>query len=162
MVKMDEHFLHSNNLVCRASRELRRRFCRERMEGRLKDDTRRNDLGPQTSSSALYIFTINSFNQCHHRLMYWGFLFKYFPSIQHHFHLRPRNTPSSSVSKLFASLLPISPDSHWRPLFGEAMIVRCDTTGIMWNRRKVRLTDGRIPRHGIQAMVDHRIRDGPC
>ena len=56
MVEMDEHFLHSNYLVCGATRKLRRRFCRERMEGRLKDDTRRqNDLGPQTSS-ALYIF----------------------------------------------------------------------------------------------------------
>ena len=57
---MDEHFLHSNYLVCGATRELRRRFCRERMESRLKMmilDTRgQNDLGPQTSSSALYIF----------------------------------------------------------------------------------------------------------
>ena len=36
MVKMDEHFLHSNYLVCGATRELGRRFRRERMEGRLK------------------------------------------------------------------------------------------------------------------------------
>ena len=67
---MDEHFLHSDYLVRGITRELGRRFRREGMEGRLKDDTRRNDLGPQTSSSALYIFTINSFNQCHHRLTY--------------------------------------------------------------------------------------------
>jgi len=124
MVKMDEHFLHSNYLVCGAARELRRRLRRERMEGRLKDDTRRqNDLGPQTSSSALCIFTINSFNQCHHRLTYWGFLFLPFSII---FHLRPRNTTSSSVSEPFASL-PSSKDllaRTDRPLFGKAMILR--------------------------------------
>jgi len=36
MVKMDEYFLHSYYLVCGATRELRRRLGRERMEGRLK------------------------------------------------------------------------------------------------------------------------------
>ena len=152
MVKMDEHFLHSNNLVCRASRELRRRFCRERMEGRLKDDTRRNDLGPQTSSSALYIFTINSFNQCHHRLTYWGFLFKYFPSIQHHFHLRPLNTPSSSVSELFRFT---SSNISWLAL--KASFRRGDDSAMRYHGDNVK-TGGRfaLPMDGFPDTVFKR------
>jgi len=57
MVKMDEYFLYSYYLVCGATRELRRRLCRERMEGRLKM-IQKGMIYP-TSSSALYTGTLS-------------------------------------------------------------------------------------------------------
>jgi len=103
MVEMDEYFFHPDYLVCGAARELRR-LCRERLEGRL----RRILEQIRTPSSALYIETLSSLLLINATI---ADVFKCFPSIQHHFRLRPRNTPSS-ISEPFASLLPISPRSQ--------------------------------------------------
>lgn len=174
MVKMDEYFLHSYYLVCGTDRELWRRLSGEGMESRLKMilEGKRFTTASDIFLGTLYRnYIINSYNQCHPCLVViikQGLPFKCFPSIQLHFRLHPRNTPSS-IFEPSALLLPRSSRSQRMLLFGGAMILqwlRYTGYSVHTKKRRVRLTDGRFPdSHSTQAMVDstsNKRRDRVC